>query len=152
MNLRMSGRAGKRAASVGVVVAALAATLAGTAGSAYAVGPGGSEACPANSFCLYYNSPNRWGSFEHWNPLTAYDLGQATFSNWGNGSGYGQTVGGNAAAAVNNTGHTVAVYNGINCSTSGSSNTNPEVEYFEPNTYGRLDGGLYNGAWSFCGD
>src|SRR5690349_4087920 len=119
MNVRMSGKAVKRTASFGVVAATLAATLTGMTGSAYAAGPGGAEACPSNSFCLYFNSPQYgWGSFEHWSPATDRNLGQDTFSNWGNGSGYGQTVGGHAASAVNNTGQTVAVYNGTNCSTT----------------------------------
>ena len=153
MNLRMNGKAGKRASSVGVVAVALAATLAGMTGSAYAAGPTGSEACPSNSFCLYYNSPNAgWGSFEHWSPATDRDLSQDTFSNWGNGSGYGQAVGGNAAAVVNNTGQTVAVYSGTNCSTEQSHNPNPAVTKFAPYTSGQLTGSLYNGAWSFCGD
>ncbi|WP_329560302.1 hypothetical protein [Kitasatospora sp. NBC_01266] len=89
---------GKRTASVGVVAAALAATLVGITESAYAAGPGRSEACPSNSICLDFNSPGyNWGSFEYWSPGQYGDLGQFTFSNWGNGSGYGVNVGGNAA-------------------------------------------------------
>jgi hypothetical protein len=152
MNVRMNGNAWKRVSSLGVVAVALTATLVGMTGSADAAGPTGSEACPSNSFCLYYNSPNAWGSFEHWSPATDRNLGGDTFSNWGNGSGYGQVVGGNAAAAVNNTGQTVAVYSGTNCSTETSHNPNPAVAYFAPNTSGQLTGSLYNGAWSFCGD
>ncbi|GAB2698377.1 hypothetical protein [Kitasatospora kifunensis] len=59
--------------------AAATATLVGTAGSAHAdAPPTGAEACPSGSFCLYYNSPNAgWGSFEHWSPATARNLGPA---------------------------------------------------------------------------
>jgi hypothetical protein len=147
----MSAKTGKRVASVGVVAAAVAAALVGTTGSAFAVSrPTGAEACPANSFCLYFNSPQYgWGSFEHWSPPSDYNLGDATFGNWGNGSGYGVTVGGHAAAAVNNTGHTVAIYNDINCHAKQSGGA---VEYFDPNDFGQLAPGLYNAAWSFCGD
>ncbi|MBX7550162.1 peptidase inhibitor family I36 protein [Streptomyces sp. NPDC004232] len=87
-----------------VLAAAAAATLLGTTTPAYAAGPGGAEACPSGSFCLYYNSPGAgWGSFEHWSPGSFSDLSQFSFRDWGNGSGYGQTVYKNAASVVNNT-------------------------------------------------
>ncbi|WP_052442644.1 peptidase inhibitor family I36 protein [Streptacidiphilus neutrinimicus] len=83
---------------------AAAVTLLGTTTPAYAAGPGGAEACPSGSFCLYYNSPGvGWGSFEHWSPGSFSDLSQYFFRDWGNGSGYGQTVYKNAASVVNNT-------------------------------------------------
>ena len=91
---------------------AAAASLLGTAGSAYAdAPPTGAEACPSGSVCLYYNSPQYgWGSFEHWSPGAYGDLSQFHFSNWGNGSGYGQTVEENAASIVNNTSGTWNVW------------------------------------------
>jgi hypothetical protein len=74
-------------------------------GAQYAAAPGGSEACPSGSLCLYYNSPQYgWGSYEHWSPGYYGNLGNYQFKNWGNGSGYGVTVGGHAASVVNNTG------------------------------------------------
>ncbi|WP_369373023.1 peptidase inhibitor family I36 protein [Streptomyces sp. cg36] len=76
---------------------------------AYAA-PGGVEACPSNSVCLYYNSPNLgWGSFENWSPGQSFNLAYYKFGHWGNGSGAGQSVLNNAASIVNNTGHTVYV-------------------------------------------
>ncbi|WP_280671535.1 MULTISPECIES: hypothetical protein [unclassified Kitasatospora] len=136
---------GKRTASLGVVAAALAATLAGMTGSAYAVGPTGSETCPSNSICLYFNSPGHyWGSFEHWSPGQYGDLGQFTFSNWGNGSGYGVNVGGNAASLVNNTSQNLTMYN----YTYNNPGSNPVVGYFPPHYANVLPPGLYNGAWS----
>ncbi|MBB4928823.1 hypothetical protein [Kitasatospora kifunensis] len=114
-------------------------------GSAYAAGPGGSEACPNGSICLYYNSPQYgWGSFEHWSPGGYGDLGQFTFSNWGNGSGYGVNVGGNAAAVVNNSGQNLTMYN----YTYNNPGSNPVVGYIQPGYAGALPSGLFNGAWS----
>jgi hypothetical protein len=87
-----------------VVLIGAVAALLGTTAPAYAAGPGGAEACPSGSLCLYYNSPRLgWGSYEHWSPGNYGNLGNYRFRNWGNGSGYGQTVGGNAASLVNNT-------------------------------------------------
>lgn len=100
----------KRGIAMGVIAAAAAATFCGMTGSAFAAGPGGAEACPNGTVCLYYNSPqNGWGSSEHWSPGGSFNLSQYTFSNWGNGSGYGQTVAYHAASIVNNTGHGVTV-------------------------------------------
>ncbi len=96
----------KRAISAALAVAAGAAALTGgVAGSAYAAGPSGAEACPDGTICLYYNSPNLgWGSFEHFTVGANSNLGNYSFRDWGNGSGYGQTVYKNAASVVNNTG------------------------------------------------
>src|SRR5689334_25124452 len=82
---------------------AVVGTLLATTSPAYAAGPGGAETCPNGSFCLYYNSPNGWGSFEHWSPGSYSDLSKFSFRDWGNGSSYGQTAYMNAAAAVNHT-------------------------------------------------
>ncbi|WP_107054582.1 peptidase inhibitor family I36 protein [Streptomyces sp. NRRL S-350] len=104
-------RMGRHAAAKAAAVAALTAGAMGLAtGNAFAAGPGGAEACPSGNVCLYYNSPGyNWGSWEDWSPNQIVYLGGATFSHWGNGSGYGQVVLGNAASIVNNTGHTVWV-------------------------------------------
>ncbi|RKT19448.1 peptidase inhibitor family I36 [Streptomyces sp. 1114.5] len=132
----------KRIASIGIVAAAVAATLGVTTNSAYAAGPGGSEACPSGSICLYYNSPQYgWGAFEHWSPGGYGDLGEFTFSNWGNGSGYGVSVGGHAASVVNNTGNQLTIYNG----TWGHGSV---VGYIGPGYAGVLPNGLYNAEWS----
>jgi hypothetical protein len=94
----------RRSLTSGLIGAtAVAAALIATTSPAYAAGPGGAEACPSGNFCLYYNSPNAWGSFEHWSPGSYCDLSQFRFRDWGNGSGYNQTVYENAAAVVNNT-------------------------------------------------
>ncbi len=95
----------RRAISAALAVAACAAALTGgVAGSAYAAGPSGAEACPDGTICLYYNSPNNdWGSFEHFTVGANNYLDSYTFRDWGNGSGYGQTVYKNAASVVNNT-------------------------------------------------
>lgn len=94
----------KRAIAIGMAATGVAALILGASGAAYAAGPGGAEACPSGSFCLYYNSPGvGWGSFEHWSPGSFSDLSQFSFRDWGNGSGYGQSVYKNAASVVNNT-------------------------------------------------
>jgi hypothetical protein len=84
-----------------VTLAASITTVVGIAGPASAA-----EGCPSGQVCLYYNSGEE-GSYEHWSTSGEYDLFNYTFSNWGNGSGYGQTVGNNAASVTNNTGETV---------------------------------------------
>ena len=130
----------KRQLAVGVVAVAAAAMLAGTAGSAYAAGPSGAEACPSGNFCLYYNSPQYgWGSFEHWSPGNFPDLGQYSFRDWGNGSGYGQSVADNAASFVNNTGVTWTVYN----------QAGTQVAFYHPGTSGIL--AFTNSDWSMYG-
>ncbi|MFC1411520.1 peptidase inhibitor family I36 protein [Streptacidiphilus sp. N1-12] len=130
----------KRQMAVGVVAVAAAAMLTGMTGSAYAAGPSGAEACPSGNFCLYYNSPGYgWGSFEHWSPGNFPDLGQYSFRDWGNGSGYGQSVVNNAASFVNNTGVTWTVYN----------QTGTQVSYYHPGTSGIL--AFPNGDWSMYG-
>ncbi|WP_225849016.1 peptidase inhibitor family I36 protein [Streptomyces sp. HPF1205] len=97
----------KRKLAGGLVGAtAVVATLLATTSPAYAAGPGGVEACPNGSFCLYYNSPGAgWGSFEHWSPGSYSDLHGFYFRDYGNSSGYNQPVWENAASAVNNTGY-----------------------------------------------
>ncbi|MEZ0096165.1 hypothetical protein [Streptacidiphilus sp. EB129] len=106
----------KRKLALGLVaVAASACSVLGMTGSAYAAGPGGAESCPGGTVCLYYNSPGAgWGSSEHW-PRGEYNLFNCRFTNWGNGSGYNQVVGDNAAAVVNNTGSVAYVCNGGGC-------------------------------------
>jgi hypothetical protein len=95
----------RRALSAALTVAACAAALTGgVTGSAYAAGPSGAETCPDGTICLYYNSPNNeWGSFEHFTVDAGNYLDNYYFRDWGNGSGYGQTVYKNAASVVNNT-------------------------------------------------
>lgn len=84
-----------------VALATVAITM-GAVGAANASAPGGSETCPSNTFCLYYNSwQYGWGSFAEYPPGTP---GPLTFNVYGNGSGYGQSVIDNASAIVNNTG------------------------------------------------
>ncbi|MFJ7911315.1 peptidase inhibitor family I36 protein [Kitasatospora sp. NPDC096204] len=101
---------GQRAARIAAVAALTAGTVALATGSAYAAGPGGVEACPSGSVCLYYNSPGvGWGSFDNFSPNQNLDLHNYTFAHYANGSGYGQNMYGNAASIVNNTGHTVYV-------------------------------------------
>lgn len=112
MRIRMR----RRAAAAAAVMALTAGTVALTTGSAYAAGPSGAEACPAGNFCLYYNSPQYgWGAFEHWSLGSYPDLSQFTFRDWGNGSGYGQTVANNAASVVNNTNAQWGVCSGATC-------------------------------------
>jgi hypothetical protein len=126
----------KRKFAVGLVAATAAATTLLGITSASAAGPGGSEACPSGSVCLYYNSPGvGWGSFEHWSPGQYSDLSLYRFGNWGNGSGYGQTVYNNAASLVNNTGYNVAVC--VYTNLAGCS-------YFGSGYSGALPGGLHN--------
>ncbi|MFJ5228473.1 peptidase inhibitor family I36 protein [Kitasatospora sp. NPDC088391] len=111
MRIRI-GRGPAKAAAVAALAVGIAAA---NAGSAYADEPTGVEACPRGVVCLYYNSPwYGWGSFEDWSPNQSVDLRRSTFAHWANGSGYGQTVYGNAAALVNHTDHWVyiAVING----------------------------------------
>ncbi|MGW3233573.1 peptidase inhibitor family I36 protein [Kitasatospora sp. NPDC001095] len=101
---------GQRAAKIAAVAALTAGTVAMATGSAHAAGPGGAEACPNGSICLYYNSPGAgWGSFDNFSPNQSLYLGNYTFARYANGSGYGQNMYGNAASIVNNTGHTVSV-------------------------------------------
>ncbi|HTJ66867.1 MAG TPA: hypothetical protein VL551_04995 [Actinospica sp.] len=127
----------KRKIATFAMVAGTVAAALGTGGAAYAAGPSGSEACPSGSACLYFNSPEYgWGSYEHWSP-GYYWLSNYTFSNWGNGSGYGQSVADHAAAFVNNTTQTWYV-----CPQSGA------CEPYPPGYSGRL-GGTYNNDWSF---
>ena len=107
----------KRKIAVSLVAAAAATALLGMSSPAYAAGPGGAEACPNGSVCLYYNSPQYgWGSFEHWTSGSYY-LNGYLFSNWGNGSGYDQQVENQAASIVNNTGTTwnVCIDSGFVC-------------------------------------
>lgn len=94
--------------SAAIALAASAATVVVAAGPASAA-----ESCPAGQVCLYYNS-NELGSYEHWSTPGEYDLEYYTFSNWGNGSGYGQTVYNNAASVTNNTGHTIYIASSVN--------------------------------------
>ncbi|MFD7540239.1 peptidase inhibitor family I36 protein [Streptomyces sp. NPDC059819] len=129
-----------RKLTVAGAAAAAAIMLASMTGPAYAAGPSGAEACPAGNFCLYYNSPQYgWGSFEHWSPGFYSDLSQFSFRNWGNGSGYGQSVANNAASAVNNTGVTWTVYN----------QAKNQVAYYPPGFSGSLS--FPNGDWSMYG-
>ncbi|MFC5911797.1 hypothetical protein [Streptacidiphilus monticola] len=110
-----------------------AAWLFGMTSSAYAAGPGGVEACPSNTVCLYYNSPAYgWGSFEHWTS-GGYSLSDYTFRDYGNGRGYNVTVANNAAGFVNNTGVEWGVY------TQGGA-----VQYLDPYSSGALNGNIAN--------
>lgn len=109
----MHARAGWRAARAAAVGAVTMAAVALATGGAHAAGPGGSEACPSNAVCLYYNSPEYgWGSFENFSPnLRGLDLSLFKFTNWGsNGSGHGVVIAMHAASIVNNTDHFVNVY------------------------------------------
>ena len=106
-------RIGRRAAMAVAVGTATLGAMALTAGGAQAdAPPGGVEACPANSVCLYYNSPGAgWGSFENFSPgLRGLDLSLFKFSHWANGSGYGKVIYGDAASIVNNTNDYVKIY------------------------------------------
>ncbi|NUS11449.1 MAG: hypothetical protein HOY69_08595 [Streptomyces sp.] len=88
-------------------------TMGLATGGAQAVGPGGAEACPSNSVCLYFNSPEYgWGSFENFSPgQRGLDLSRFKFTHWGsNGSGYGAVIAMHAASIVNNTDHFVHIY------------------------------------------
>ncbi|MDH6115550.1 hypothetical protein P3T36_007876 [Kitasatospora sp. MAP12-15] len=144
MNLLITGKAMKRTAFISIVAVAAAATLAGMTGSAYAAGPGGSEACPSNSICLYYNSPGyNWGSFEHWSPGDYPDLSKFTFSNWGNGSGYGVNVAGNAASLVNNTDKYVGIAN-FTYNNTGPGTT---VHWLGPGYSDALPADVRNADW-----
>ncbi|MFI2611787.1 peptidase inhibitor family I36 protein [Kitasatospora sp. NPDC018619] len=101
---------GRRTAGIAAVAVMTAGAVAMATGNAYAAGPGGAEACPNGSVCLYYNSPGAgWGSFDNFSPNQNLDLHNYTFARYGNGSGYGVTMYQNAASIVNNTGHTVYV-------------------------------------------
>lgn len=94
----------KRTTFAVLAAAACATALTfGMTGSAYAAGPSGAEACPDGTICLYYNSPELgWGSFEHFTSSANNYLSNYYFRDWGNGSGYNQTVNKNAASVVNN--------------------------------------------------
>ncbi|MFE9451991.1 hypothetical protein [Streptomyces sp. NPDC006739] len=88
--------------------------------------------------CLYYNSQAKnWGSFENWSPNQAVNLYAAKFAHWGNGSGYGVVVGGNAASIVNNTDHTVEV--------DLANGGNPV--FFDPQYSGSLNAAWNNDAY-----
>ena len=91
-----------------VTLAASAAAVIGIAGPASAA-----ESCPSGQVCLYYNSGEE-GSYAHWSTPGDYDLFNYTFGNYGNGSGYGQVVGNNAASVTNNTGETVDILSTAN--------------------------------------
>jgi hypothetical protein len=78
---------------------------------------------------------------EHGRPGSYSDLGQFTFGNWGNGSGDGIQVGGNAASVVNNTATQVTIYNGTNF--RGTS-----LYPVPPGYAGALPGGIANAGWS----
>lgn len=97
-----------RRTKAAVAVAATGLAFVANTGTAMAAGPGGVEACPSGAFCLYYNSAaNGWGSFTNFTPTTPntiFYLNTLTFGHYANGSGYGQTLYHNVAAAVNNTG------------------------------------------------
>ncbi len=124
----------KRKIVVGLVT--IAAAL-GMATPASAAGPGGAEACPNGSICLYYNSPQYgWGSYENWSPGWVPSLFNNTFSHWGNGSGYGQQVANNAAAVVNNSGVTWSL-----CTRGTNYGA---CEQIQPGYAGVLDDFLYN--------
>jgi hypothetical protein len=85
-------------------LAASAAAVVCVAGPASAA-----EGCPSGQVCLYYNS-NDMGSYEHWSDHGQFDLSNYTFSNWGDGSGYGETVYDNAASVYNNTGEDIYIW------------------------------------------
>ncbi|MFJ9713634.1 peptidase inhibitor family I36 protein [Streptomyces sp. NPDC101234] len=126
--------------SIGIATISMAAVVLGTSGAAYAAAPGGAENCPSGSICLYYNSPqNGWGSFEHWPPGHYGNLGNYQFKNWGNGSGYGVTVGGNAASIVNNTDQ-----DWIICSDTALN----DCQKFHPGFAGALPDFLHNADWA----
>ena len=132
----------KRTISFGIAAVSAAAVILGTSGAAYAAAPGGAESCPSDSICLYYNSPQYgWGSFEHWSPGSYGDLGQFTFSNWGNGSGYGIRVGGNAASVVNNTATRLTIYN-------ATYSHGTVLDTVPPGYAGVLPSGIANAEWS----
>ncbi|MER5635524.1 hypothetical protein ABT095_01025 [Kitasatospora sp. NPDC002227] len=136
----------RRLAAAALVAVTTGATLVGTTAPSYAAAPTGAETCPSGSICLYYNSPQYgWGAFEHWSPGGYGDLSEFTFANWGNGSGYGVSVGGHAASVVNNSGHTLTFYNG-----KWAHGT--VVFYADPGYAGVLPSGIYNNEWSMYTD
>lgn len=95
-------------------ITASAAALAVGTGLMFVAAPAASasETCPSNSICLYYNS-NFAGSFENFSPIdqnTCRNLTSYRFTNYGNGSGYNQSVADNTASVVNNTGHAIYIY------------------------------------------
>jgi hypothetical protein len=130
----------KRKIVVGLVAAA---AVLGMNTPAFAAGPGGAEACPNGTICLYYNSPQYgWGSFENWSPGWVPSLFNNTFAHWGNGSGYGQQVANNAASVVNNSGVTWSL-----C-TRNAGGPYGACEQIQPGYAGVLDDFLYNNVIS----
>lgn len=95
-------RIARRTASVALATALI---TAGTVGVASANAPGGNETCPANRFCVYYNSwQYGWGAFEPYQFAFEASMNDGTqFLDAGNGSGVDDPVYHNVAAFVNNT-------------------------------------------------